>query len=92
MREINKLYLASFFYGFGSIAAFTFTLYFLSHGLSFTEISILFSVFMISLALFEIPTGGFADTVGHKKSVYIGMFIEALYFLIFFFSTNFMDF
>lgn len=92
MREINKLYLASFLYGFGSIAGFTFTLYFLYRGLTFTEISILFSVFMISLALFEIPTGGYADTVGHKKSVYIGMFIEALYFFIFFFSTNFYGF
>lgn len=92
MSDIRKLYVASFFYGLGSIGGFTFTLYFLYHKLTFTEIGLLFAIFMIALALFEIPTGGYADTVGHKKSVYTGMFIEALYFFIFFFTTEFYGF
>lgn len=92
MREINKIYLANFLYGFGGMASATFTLYFLSHKLTQTEIGVLFSVFMITLALLEIPTGGVADTFGHKKSVYVGLFIEALFFAILFFSTNFYGF
>jgi MFS family permease len=89
MKEINKLYIAYFFYGFSSMATFTFTLFFLLNGLTQTQIAILFSIFVFSLALLEIPTGGYADTLGHKKSVFIGLLLESLYFLIFFFSTNF---
>jgi len=74
------------------MAGITFTLYFLLHGLSQAEIATLFSIFMISLALLEIPTGGYADTFGHKKSVVLGLFLESFYFLILFFSTNFYGF
>lgn len=89
MKEIKKLYIAYVFYGFSSMAGFTFTLYFLLHGLTQAQIALLFSIFTLSLALLEIPTGSYADTLGHKKSVFIGLILESLYFLIFFFSTNF---
>jgi len=67
MKEINKIYTASFFQGFGIVASVTYTLFFLSNGLTQTQIGALFSIFMISLAFLEIPTGAFADTLGHKS-------------------------
>lgn len=92
MREIYKVYAANFLQGLATVASVTFTLYFLSHGLSQYQISALFSVFMISLALFEIPTGGFADTFGHKASVALGLMLHSLSFLSFALLTTFPGF
>lgn len=92
MQEINKLYIGYIFYGFSPMATFTFTLYFIRNGLTHTEIATLFSIFMLSLAFLEIPTGGYADTLGHKKAVVLGLILEAFSFLAFFFSTNFYGF
>ncbi len=89
MNEINKIYVASFLQGFGIVASVTYTLFFLSNGLSQTQIGILFSFFMISLALLEIPTGAFADTIGHKSSIALGTFLLSLSFLILAIGTSF---
>jgi len=92
MKEIKKIYIASFLYGFTNLSAVVFTLYFLSNGLSQTQIALLFSIFMISLALLEIPTGAISDLFGHKTSIFWGIIIESLYFLIFALSRNFFFF
>ena len=76
------MYVAGFLQGFGTIASVTYTLFFLSNGLSQTEISMLFSFFMINLAIMEIPTGAFSDTLGHKTSIALGTFIFSLSFCI----------
>lgn len=82
MREINKIYVASFLQGLDIVASVTYTLLFLSSGLTQTQIGLLFSVFMISLALLEIPTGAFADTIGHKSSVAFGILLVSISFLL----------
>ncbi len=92
MREINKIYIAGFLQGFGTIASVTYTLFFLSHGLSQTQIGTLFSFFMITLALMEIPTGAFSDTLGHKTSIALGSFIFSLSFLLFLLLPTFVGF
>jgi len=84
VKEINKIYIAHFLAGLTTAASVTFTLYFLSHGLAQVQISQLFGVFMVSLALLDIPTGGLADLFGHKSSVAVGLFIQAISFLLFF--------
>jgi len=89
VEEIKKLYLSRFVYGIGVLSTFTFTLYFLYHGLSQARISLLFSVYFIATAILQVPTGGFADTYGHKTSYALGLIIEAFYYLIFFLFPNF---
>lgn len=78
MREIYKIYLSNFLMGAAYSIAVIETLYRLSNGLSQTQIALLSSVFFICYAVFEIPTGGFADTFGHKMSVFWGLVIHAL--------------
>ncbi len=78
MREINKIYLANFLMGVAYSIAVIETLYRLSNGLSQTQIALLSSLFFISYSLLEIPTGGLADTFGHKKSVFWGLIVHAL--------------
>lgn len=71
------------------MSTFTFTLYFLFHGLTQAQIGILFGVYFLSTAIFEVPTGGFADTFGHKASFALGLIIESFYYLIFFLFPSF---
>lgn len=92
MKEINKLYIAHFFAGLTNAASVTFTLYFLSYGLKQVEISQLFGIFMITLALLDIPTGGLADIFGHKASVAVGLFMQAVSFLLFAIYPTYLGF
>lgn len=88
MKEINKIYLSQFFSGFAMVASF-FPLYVLSHGITQLQLGLLISVGILSLALFDIPTGAIADTFGHKISVFLGTFLWSFSFLIMFLGTGF---
>ena len=78
MKEIKKIYWAHFLMGVAYSIAVIETLYRLSNGLNQTQIALLSSLFFISYSLLEIPTGGLADTFGHKKSVLWGLIVHAL--------------
>lgn len=92
MNDIKKLYLSTFFNGFSMISTVTLTLFLLSNNIGQSQIAFLFSALMITTAIFQIPTGGFADRFGCKKSVYIGMTIQAFSFLVLFFARSFNGF
>lgn len=92
MNELKKIYAMSFFSGLSAAATVTFTLYFLSHGLNQAQIGTLFGVFMVSMAVFNIPTGTIADIFGHKASVAVGLFFQAIAFLLFFLYPNYIGF
>ena len=87
--ELRKIYLVNFFAGLSTVASVIYTLYFLSNNISQTQIGQLFGVFMISMSIFNIPTGAFADVAGHKTSVIIGLFFQALNGLLFYFFPTF---
>ena len=53
-------------------------LYFKNVGFSFFQISILTSAFLISIFVFEVPTGAFADGFSRKYSVILGFLITAV--------------
>ena len=89
MNEIHKIYASTFFVGLGTSAAVIVTLFLLANGLSQIQIATLFSANLISYALLEIPTGGIADTFGHKTSVFLGIACIALSFLLTGLSHNF---
>lgn len=78
MREINKIYLSNFLMGAAYSIAVIETLYRLANGLNQTQIAVLSSVFFIFYSILEIPTGGIADTFGHKTSVFWGLMVHAL--------------
>lgn len=52
--------------------------YFRDLGFSFTQIASFTSAMMISLFIFEVPTGVVADLFGRKKSVFIGLVISGI--------------
>ena len=63
--------------------------YLLDIGLTPFRIGILMAVYAVSVILFEIPTGAFADLYGRKASVLLGYFLEALVMLSLFFWKDF---
>lgn len=68
------------------------TIFFQEHGLSMQEIFIIQSIFSLGVVLFEIPTGYFADVVGRKKSLIIGMTLGAIGLTLYSFSREFWGF
>lgn len=56
------------------------TLYFLWLGFSFTNIGIHETIFVLVIALFELPTGALADLIGKKKAVIISCILNGIGF------------
>ena len=67
-------------------------LFFESKGLSLTQIMILQATYSLFVALFEIPSGFFADIYGRKNSLVIGSLLLFLGYIIFSFFSGFNEF
>lgn len=70
------------------IQPYTF-IYFKELDFSFTQIASFTSVMMVSLFVFEVPTGIVADIWGRKKSVFIGLLIVGISPIIISFTQNY---
>lgn len=68
------------------------TIFFQEHGLTMQEIFIIQSTFALGVVLFEIPTGYFADVVGRKKSLIIGMILGVIGLALYAVSREFWGF
>ena len=67
-------------------------LFFQNHGLTLTEIMLLQSIYSISLALFEIPSGYIADIFGRKKSIVLSTILSFIGYIVFSFYSGFYAF
>jgi MFS family permease len=67
-------------------------LFFEEHGLSLTQIMILQATYSLFVALFEIPSGFFADVYGRRISLFYGSIFIFLGYLIFSFFSGFNEF
>jgi len=55
-----------------------------------TLVGLLFSIQSLTMILFEVPTGAFADVFGRKKTLVIAGVLSVIAFTILAFSTNFL--
>ncbi len=67
-------------------------LFWQENGLSLTRIMILQAIYTLSIALFEVPTGVFADKIGRKQSLSIGAFILLAAAIVYSAGYNFWQF
>ena len=65
-------------------------IYFLGLNLSYLQISIILATYSLSMVLFEIPTGSFADGFSRKYSVILGFIIAGLAIIGITLTTNFV--
>ncbi len=63
------------------------TLYLLSKNLSFTQVGILFTIYLLVAFIFEYPSGGWSDKYGRKKIYMYGVFITLISYILIF-SNN----
>ncbi len=90
--NIWKMYLFRFFRSLHFIGAVFVPFFTEWAGLSFTQIMILQSWFMLWVFLFEVPTGAIADQFGRKSSLALGTIITALGALLYVSMPNFYIF
>ena len=69
--NINKMYLLKAVKWFMILMPII-VLFFEKHGLSLTQIMILQATYSFTVALFEIPSGFFADIYGRRLSLFFG--------------------
>lgn len=67
-------------------------LFWQENGLSLTRIMTLQAIYTLSIALFEVPTGVFADKIGRKQSLSIGAFILLAAAVVYSVGYNFWQF
>lgn len=75
--NIWKFYIYKFLSGFFLIAPIL-IIFYLSTNISYFQLSLIASIGLLTTMLFEIPSGTFADLIGRKISVSLGMFLVAI--------------
>ena len=67
-------------------------LFFQEHGLTLTEIMLLQSIYSLSVAFFEIPSGYMADLFGRRHTIILGTIFSFIGYLVFSFYDGFYVF
>lgn len=67
-------------------------LFYKDNGLSITQIMLIQAIYSITIACIEIPSGFFADIMGRKKSISIGMLFNLSGMIIYCFANSFWSF
>ncbi|MDD5086982.1 MAG: MFS transporter [Candidatus Nanoarchaeia archaeon] len=75
--NIWKYYVYQFFSGFYLIESIGILFYLLA-GISYLQLSIIEVIGLVVVVLLEIPSGTFADLIGRKYSVFIGLFLTGI--------------
>lgn len=74
------------------LTATTYVLFLLSKGLDLFQVNVVNMVFMLSIFLFEIPTGAFADYIGRRRSILLSSFLTIACLVVYFISSSFIVF
>lgn len=78
-EAVTIYYTGTFLIDFAKSLIFAiYTIFLINSGLNLFQASLINFVYMISVVLFEIPTGAFADSLGRKKSMIISTIFLAI--------------
>lgn len=83
LKELWPFYLYYLIFGLSGLIFPFMIIYFRDLNLTFFQIALIISGFNIGMALFEVPTGAFADGLSRKISVIIGFLMNAFAILLF---------
>jgi MFS family permease len=91
LNNPKKYFWITLFQSSGILAPIV-TLFYLHRGLDFQQIFILFTIIVIAIFLFELPTGIIADKFGRKTSISIGLFLYLIFSIALIFAHSFIFF
>ncbi|MBI4140619.1 MFS transporter [Candidatus Woesearchaeota archaeon] len=83
-----KIYFWAHLFGSVSFIAPVTSLFYLHRGLVYSDFFIMLIGIVVSMFVFEVPTGAFADRYGHKASFIVGELIKVLTTILFIFAFN----
>lgn len=86
-NNVHKLYWISLFSGVNLLESVV-TFFYFSVGLNYTNIFVVLLCFSVSIMVFEVPTGIFADKYGAKSSLLAGSIVKALSLVLLLLATN----
>ncbi|MDP7244846.1 MAG: MFS transporter [Flavobacteriales bacterium] len=89
LKLLWPFYLYYLIFGLSTMIMPFMIIYFVNLGFSFFQIALITSAFGITMFLFEVPTGAFADGFSRKYSVILGFFITAIAVILIPLMTNF---
>jgi len=70
----------------------TYALFLLARGLDLLQLNVVLAVYLITICVFEIPTGAIADVFGRKASFVLSCLVRAVAFGLYYVSDSFTDF
>jgi MFS family permease len=70
----------------------TYGLFLLDRGLDLLQLNVVLAVYLITVCLFEVPTGAVADLFGRKASFLLSCVVRAVAFAMYYFSDQFHEF
>ena len=90
-NNIRTIYLMGFFSSFLVVLP-VFVPLLQGHGLSMSQVLQTQALFALTIALFEVPSGYFADLYGRRLAILIGAGLNAIGFLSLLWADSFLDF
>lgn len=90
-NNIRTIYLMGFFSSFLVVLP-VFVPLLQGHGLSMSQVLQTQALFALTIALFEVPSGYFADLYGRRLAILIGAALNAVGFLSLLWADSFLDF
>src|SRR4051794_8595770 len=91
VKNVNKLYLIIFFHNL--IPAYVIErLFWEQRGMTVLMVVLCEFIYAVSIVIFEIPTGVFADKFGRKTLLVFGAVLSVFEFIILLFANNFWTF
>ena len=90
-NNIRTIYLMGFFSSFLVVLP-VFVPLLQGHGLSMSQVLQTQALFALTIALFEVPSGYFADMYGRRLAILIGAGLNAVGFLSLLWADSFLDF
>jgi MFS family permease len=70
----------------------TYGLFLLDRGLDLLQLNLVLAVYLITICVFEVPTGAVADLFGRKASFILSCLVRAVAFTMYYFSDAFPEF
>ena len=70
----------------------TYGLFLLDRGLDLLQLNLVLAIYLITICLFEVPTGAIADVFGRKASFLLSCVVRAVAFALYFVSDTFLWF
>jgi MFS family permease len=89
--NIWKYYVYYFITGF-YLSASIIVMFYLANNVSYFQVGTIIAAGFFVLMLLEIPSGAFADLIGRKVAVFVGLLFSGMEFLLIGYSANYVSF